>query len=93
MDGWMSRSSVPIEDARGHTTSPDRSVRSVRSGRSGGRAPSGHDPLGNFRVVIRRRMGQNTRVFIFILYTHIDDVKCASSRWRIDSRTEPNRTE
>ena len=65
MDGWMSRSSVPIEDARGHTTSPDRSVRSVRSGRSVGRAPSGHDPLGNFRGVIRRRMGQNTRVFIF----------------------------
>jgi hypothetical protein len=42
-----------------------------RSGRSVGRAPSGHDPLGNFRVVIRRRMGQNTRgCLFFILYKY-----------------------
>ena len=60
-----------------HESSPNRSG-PVRSGRAVGRAPSGHDPLGNFRVVIRRRMGQNTRVFIF--YTVYAYRRCAMCR-------------
>jgi hypothetical protein len=58
----MSRSSVPL---RTHVDTPRVPIGPI--GRSVGRAPSGHDPLGNFRVVIRRRMG-HTHTGVYFLY-------------------------